>query len=178
MKLRALILLSFLSFFAHAQDNVPASIYDFKVAAFNGSTIDFSQYKGKKILIVNTPVEADYNPQYAQLEALYSKHKDNLVVVAFLDDDFAIAPGSKKYTTVIDKDYHVSFPLAAKVLVRTNNMSLVYKWLTSKQYNKLKDNEVKWDFQKYLINENGQLIAVFDPKVDPSDPRLVSAIEK
>jgi len=176
MKL-SILLISFFFFIAPVKD-VPKSIYDFKVDALKEGTIDFSQYKGKKILIVNTTSQDDYNREYAQLETLYQKYKEKLVVIGFLTDDFAKAPGSKKSSASLEKHYKVSFPLASIVLVKGVNMSPVYKWLTDKKYNNLKDSEVKWDFQKYLINENGDLIAVFEPKIKCDNPLLIEAIEK
>ena len=179
MALHLLLLLRFLFIFPPANDVVPTSIYDVKVTAVNGSTIDFAAFKGKKILIVNAPIEADNNPQYAQLEALYQKYKDKLVIVAFLADDFGTAPGSKKGETAnIEKHYNVSFPMAAKVLVRGDDMHPVFKWLTEKKHNGYMDSEVAWNFQKYLINEQGKLVAVFEPTVKAYNPALTAAIEK
>jgi glutathione peroxidase len=150
-----------------------------KASALNGSTIDFAAFKGKKILIVNTTAEADNNPQYAQLEALYQKYKDKLVIVAFLDEDFATPPGSKKGQFAnVERHYNVSFPVAAKILVRGDDMPVIYKWLTEKKYNGFMDSEVKWDFQKYLINEKGELVNVFDPNVKAYNPAVIAAIEK
>lgn len=177
MKLNMVILLSLLSFAAHAQQDIPKNIYDFKVTAQNGGTIDFAQFKGKKILIVNTPSEADDNPMYAELDAMYKKYQDKLVIIGFLDEDFGTPPGSKKAATPANKTYSVSFPLASKVLVRGDAMAPIYKWLTEQKYNNLKDTEIKWDFQKYLINESGVLVAVFDPKIRPSNPQLIAAVE-
>jgi glutathione peroxidase len=178
MKLSLIILFNFLFFFAIAKDdNIPNSIYNFKVTAYNGGIIDLSQYKGKKILIVNTPEEADYSRQYSELEALYEKYKDRLVIIGFLANDFLIEPDSKKNPSR-EKNYNVSFPLASKVLVRGDNMAPIYKWLTEKKYNNFKDTEVGWDFHKFLINENGQLIAVFKPKTKANSPEIISAIEK
>jgi len=178
MRYKIFFVLNFLSFFAYAQESIPASIYDFKIAANHGGVIDFSQYKGKKILIVNTTSRDEYNHQYADLEATYVKYKDKLVVIGFLTEDFLIAPGSKKNVFTGNKVYGVSFPLAAKVLIRGDNMSPVYKWLTEQRYNKYKDTEVKWDFQKYLVNEKGELVAEFDSKIMSSNPVIVAAIEK
>src|SRR4051812_48610780 len=95
MRLYLVAIFSLLSLFSQAQD-VPVSIYDFKVPALKGGTIDFAQFRGKKILIVNTPEERDFARQYAQLEELYQKHKDKLVIVGFICDDFEIEPGSRK----------------------------------------------------------------------------------
>jgi glutathione peroxidase len=178
MKLGLIVLFNFVFFFAIAkEDNVPSSIYSFKVTALNGSTIDLSQYRGKKILIVNTPEEADYSRQYSELEALYQKHKDKLVIIGFLANDFQIEPGSTKHPS-IQKNYHVTFPLASKVLVRGEDMAPIYKWLTEKKYNNFKDTEVGWDFHKFLIDENGRLIAIFKPKTAPNSPEIINSIEK
>jgi glutathione peroxidase len=174
-----LALCSFLFFAANAQQvTIPASIYDFKVAAQNGGMIDLAQYRGKKIMIVNTPSEAFYNPRYAELESFYKQYKDKVVIIAFLDDDFGPAPGDSKATPVANKNYNVSFPLAAKIFVKSDKMAPIYHWLTEMKYNGFKDTEVKWDFQKYLISEEGKLIAVFDPKVKANSPQVIAAIEK
>lgn len=178
MKLPLLILANLVFLFASAQNsNVPASIYDFKVTALNGSTIDLSQYKGKKIMIVNTPEEADYSRQYSELEALYQQHKDNLVIIGFITNDFQIEPGSTKHPKR-ERHYNVTFPQAAKVLVRGNDMAPIYKWLTQKQYNHFEDTEVKWDFQKFLINENGVLVADFDPQTHANSNEILTSIQK
>ncbi len=178
MKLRFLVLFNFLFLCAQAKDDIAKSIYDYKLKAQNGSTIDLSQYRGKKIMIVNTPVNDETARQYFELDAVYQKYKDKLVIIAVLADDFQIAPGSKKNPPPIDRTYAVSYPLAAKLGVRVNDMSDLYKWLTDKNYNSLKDNDVQWDFQKYLINEKGQLIDVFLSKVKPSSPEVIAEIEK
>ena len=138
MKLRALILLNFLFFFAHAQERVPKSIYNFKVEAHNGGIIDLSKYKGKKILIVNTTSRDNHNHQYSDLEATYQKYKGKLVIIGFLTEDFAKPPGRKKDTSTENKIYDVSFPLASKVIVRGEHMAPIYKWLTEKNIIKLK----------------------------------------
>ena len=178
MKLPFFILANLLFFFASAQNgNIPASIYDFKVTALNGSTIDFSQYKGKKILIVNTPEEADYSKQYSELEALYQKNKDKLVIIGFITNDFQIEPGSTK-NPARAKNYKVTFPLAAKVLVRGSDMAPIYKWLTQKQYNNFEDTEIKWDFQKFLINESGVLVADFDPMTRANSNEIAGSLQK
>ena len=178
MKLSLLILLNFFFFVASAQDAIPNSIYDFKIPAHKGGTIDLSQYKGKKILIVNTTARDEYSRQYAQIEELYQKHKDKLVIIGVLTEDFATPPGIKRTPISPDKDYFVSFPLSTVVFVKEPNQAPLYQWLTSKKYNKLTDSEVKWDFQKYLVDERGNLTDVFDPKIKANDPRLLAAIEK
>ena len=178
MKLRIAILLNFFVLFAHAQDNVPASIYDFTVPAHNGGTINFGQFRGKKILIVNTTSRDELNRQYAQLEATYQKYKDRLVIVGFLTNDFATAPGSVKNESTENKVYNVTFPLAEKVLVRTDKMAPIYKWLTEKKYNKLQDTEIPADYEKFLINEKGNLVAVFTIKDLATGPKITTAIEQ
>ena len=112
------------------------------------------------------------------MEALYQRYKDKLVIIAVLANDFQIQPGSRKDPPTVDKTYSVTYPVATKLGVRTDDMSPLYKWLTDKNFNKLKDSEVQWDFQKYLINEKGELVAVFNSKVKPGSPEVTSAIEK
>lgn len=160
-----------------AQD-VPSSIYDFKVAALDGRTIDFADFKGKKILIVNTASKCGFTPQYEGLEKLYKEHKDNLVIVGFPANDFGKQePGSNdEIAAFCKKNYGVTFPMAAKISVKGNDMAPIYHWLTKKEYNKYKNSSVKWNFQKYLIDEEGNLIDVFGSMVKPESSKLTDAL--
>jgi glutathione peroxidase len=160
--------------------DVPANIYDFKVEGLTGGEIDFSKYKGKKILIVNTASECGYTPQYEGLEKLYETHKNNLVIVGFPANNFGEQePGTNKdIASFCQKNYGVTFPMAAKVEVKGNSTAPIYQWLTKKSYNHFMDSEVKWNFQKYLVDENGKLVAVFYSKTTPDSPELLEAIKK
>lgn len=176
-------LLLFISFFFSAPEphgDVPKSIYDFKVEALEGGTIDFSKFKGKKILIVNTASECGYTPQYEDLQKLHEKYKKKLVIVGFPANDFGKQePGSnKEIASFCKKNYGVTFPMAAKITVKGDDMALIYHWLTEKEHNGYETTVVKWNFQKYLINEKGELVKVFYSKTKPFDEELVKAIEE
>src|SRR5215475_10835292 len=124
------------------------SIYDFKAPGLTGGTINFADFKGKKIMIVNTASMCGNTPQYADLEKLYEKYKDKLVIVGFPANNFGQQePGSnseiKEFCT---KNYGVTFPMAAKVSVKGDDMADIYKWLTSKAENGVLDAEIKWNF--------------------------------
>jgi glutathione peroxidase len=159
---------------------VPASIYDFKVTALDGSVIDFSKYKGKKILIVNTASKCGYTPQYEGLEKLYESKKNNLVIIGFPANNFLFQePGDNKtIATFCQKNYGVTFPMAEKISVKGKNMHPLYIWLTSKKYNHVSDNSVKWNFQKYLIDEKGNFVNSFGSGVAPDSAELLEAINK
>ena len=175
------LLFIFLPFFLSAKDKIPKSIYDFKVAGLDGKTIDFSKFKGRKILIVNTTSIMNHSPQYAELEALKQKYKDKLVIIGFLIDDFSKPPRAHNLAAHLDpKDYAVTFPLTKLVEVKGEgeNRTPVYKWLTRAKYSHFKDTYVQWDFQKYLINEKGTLFAEFDSDISVTDPKVIDAIEK
>lgn len=154
------------------------SIYDFKVEALDGSKIDFAQFKGKKILIVNTASECGYTPQYEGLEALYEKYKDHLVVIGFPTNNFGgQEPGSNAAIgEFCKKNYGVSFPMAAKISVKGDDTAPIYKWLCSKSENGILDAEIKWNFNKFLLDENGKIIAKFDSKVTPMSEELTSKL--
>lgn len=172
--------LLFKFFFAPApQNDIPKSIYDFKVQGLTGGTIDFAQYKGKKILIVNTASECGYTPQYEGLEKLYEKYKDKLVIVGFPANDFGQQePGSnEEIAGFCKKNYGVTFPMAAKITVKGDGMAPIYHWLTEKAYNNYDNSTVKWNFQKYLINEKGELVGIFYSRVKPMSDELIEAIE-
>lgn len=175
-----LLLFKFLFFAPQPKDDLPKSIYDFKVAGLTGETIDFSQFRGKKILIVNTASECGYTPQYEGLEALYKKYKDKLVIVGFPANNFgAQEPGSnEEIAGFCKKNYGVSFPMAAKVSVKGDDMTDIYRWLTDEKYNHFQSTTVKWNFQKYLLDEKGNLIAMFPSKVKPESEEVIAAIER
>ncbi len=180
MTFLTIFLFKFMFFFAAPkEDKIPASIYDFKVEALTGGTIDFSKFKGKKILIVNTASQCGNTPQYADLEALYKKYDGKLVIVGFPANDFGKQePGSNtEIHEFCTKNYSVTFPMAAKITVKGEDMAPIYKWLTEKKHNGFKDSEVKWNFQKYLINEKGQLIDVIEPRTKANLPEIIKEIE-
>jgi len=154
------------------------SIYDFKVPGLEGGTIDFSAFKGKKILIVNTASECGFTPQYEGLEALYKKYQDKLVIVGFPANNFGgQEPGTNaEIKEFCKKNYGVSFPMAAKVSVKGDDMADIYKWLTSKAENGVLDAEIKWNFNKFLIDENGKLLYYFESKVTPMSEELTSKL--
>jgi glutathione peroxidase len=156
------------------------SIYDFKVKGLNGQTIDFAAFKGKKIMVVNTASKCGYTPQYKDLEALYKKYEGKLVIIGFPANDFLFQePGSnEEIKTFCSVNYGVTFPMAEKITVKGKNKAPIYTWLTQKEYNGFSDSKVKWNFQKYLINEAGQLVGVFDSGVSPMSEEIIQAVEK
>ena len=156
------------------------TIYQFKVEDLSGDTFDFSTLKGKKILVVNTASECGLTPQYEQLQAIYEKYKDkNFVIVGFPANNFgAQEPGTnQEIATFCQQNYGVSFPMMAKISVKGGDMHPVYQFLTQKAKNGLQDSEVQWNFQKYLINENGELAKVVSPRTLPTDAEIVNWIE-
>jgi len=180
MTLLAIFLFKLFFFFQPKSEPVSNDIYHFKVEALDGKTLDFAKYKGKKILIVNTASQCGNTPQYAELEAAYKKYNGKLVIIGFPANNFgAQVPGSnKEISEFCTKNYGVTFPMAAKISVKGDDMAPIYHWLTEKKNNGFQDSEVKWNFQKYLIDENGHLVAVFAPKKKVTDPEVIAAIEK
>lgn len=155
------------------------TIYGFKVETLDGKTFDFASLKGKKIMVVNTASECGLTPQYEKLQALYALYKSkNLVIVGFPANNFgAQEPGSnKEIQTFCQKNYGVSFPMMAKISVTGKNIAPIYQFLTEKSKNGFKDAPVEWNFQKFLINEKGEVDKVFSPKTAPDDPEILSWI--
>ena len=156
------------------------TIYQYKVADLSGNTFDFASLKGKKIMIVNTASKCGLTPQYEQLEALYKEYgAKGFVIVGFPANNFAAQePGTNEEIAAFCKlNYGVSFPMMDKVSVKGDDMCAVYQFLTQKAKNGLQDSEVKWNFQKYLLNEKGELVKVIDPKTLPTDPSIVNWIK-
>lgn len=156
------------------------SIYQFKIKTIDGGIFDFASLKGKKIMIVNTASKCGLTPQYQMLESLYEQYGGkNFVIIGFPANDFMEQePGTddeiRKFCTL---NYNISFPMMAKISVKGENIAPIYQWLTQKILNGKFDSEVKWNFQKYLINEKGELDRVIDPKTNPTDPQIIQWIE-
>ena len=152
-----------------------SSIYDFKVAGLEGGEIDFSKYKGKKILIVNTASKCGYTPQYEELEQLYKKYGNKLVVIGFPANNFgAQEPGTaEEIGEFCKRNYGVTFPMASKVSVTGEDRHPIFKYLTEEaKALGIQDPVVKWNFTKFLIDENGKLIKVFPSKVKPMSEEI------
>ncbi|MFZ4058087.1 MAG: glutathione peroxidase [Ferruginibacter sp.] len=154
------------------------SIYDFKVAALDGSTIDFSSFKGKKILIVNTASECGFTRQYEGLEQLYKQYKDKLVIVGFPANNFGEQePGSNEVISEFcKKNYGVSFPMAAKISVKGKDIAPIYAWLCNKTQNGVLDAKISWNFNKFLLDENGTIINKFESNVEPMSDKIISLL--
>ena len=157
----------------------PKSIYDFKIKGVDGKTIDFSKYKGKKILIVNTASKCGYTPQYDGLQKLYEEHKDKLVIIGFPSDNFAGQEfhNDDSISTFCKKNYGVTFPLTTRVDVKGENITPVYKYLCNKSENGVLDASISWNFNKFIIDENGKLLQHFDSKITPESPELLKYID-
>lgn len=156
-----------------------ASVYDFKVPSLSGDTIDFSKYKGKYLLIVNTASQCGYTKQYADLEKLYAGQKDKLVIVGFPANNFGgQEPGSNaEIKEFCQKNYGVTFPMAEKVSVKGSDIHPLFQYLTSKEKNGVQDAEIKWNFTKFLLDKNGKLIAVFPSAVNPMSEEITKYLK-
>jgi glutathione peroxidase len=156
------------------------SIHQFTVTDIDGKSFDFKSLKGKKIMVVNTASKCGLTPQYEKLEALYQKYKNsNFVIVGFPANDFmGQEPGTnEEIATFCKKNYGVSFSMMEKISVKGSAIHPVYQFLTEKSKNGLEDNSVQWNFQKYLIDENGYLVKVVSPRTSPDDQEITSWIE-
>lgn len=153
-------------------------IYDFQVEGLEGSTIDFSKFKGKKILIVNTASKCGYTRQYEGLQKLYDTYKDKLVIVGFPANNFGgQEPGTNtEIQEFCKKNYGVTFPMAAKVSVKGDDTAPIFKWLCNKSENGFIDAEIKWNFGKFLLDEKGNLIQYFPSKVEPMSEEITSKL--
>jgi len=142
------------------------SIYDFKVDGLTGGKIDFSKFRGKKILIVNTASKCGNTPQYDDLEKLYEKYKDKLVIVGFPANNFgAQEPGSNnEIAEFCKKNYGVTFPMAEKVSVAGTDMAPIYKYIVGEAEKNGFANPIQWNFTKFLFDENGKFLTVFNNK--------------
>lgn len=178
--------IKYLAFFAfafmivanlHAQEK---TFFDFTVTSIDGEEIDLASFKGKKVLVVNTASKCGLTPQYEDLEALYKKYGgDDFVIIGFPANNFmSQEPGTnEEIKEFCEVNYGVTFPMMAKISVKGDDMHPLYQWLTEEDQNGKMDSSVKWNFQKYMIDENGHLVDYAGPKVSPNDEKIVNWIK-
>jgi glutathione peroxidase len=178
MKSTIIILLALFGLnFSYAQK----SIYDIKFKTIDGEETTLAPYKGKKVMIVNTASKCGLTPQYEDLEKLYKDYQSkNLVIIGFPANNFlSQEPGTnQEIKEFCSKNYGVSFPMMEKISVKGSDMHPLYQWLTSKEQNGFQDSEVKWNFQKYLIDESGHLSKVVNPRDKPNSPEVLEWLNK
>ena len=157
------------------------SIYDFVVKDIRGNDFDFSSLKGKKIMIVNVASKCGYTKQYKGLQALYEKYKDkNFEIIGFPSNDFlGQEPGTNQEIAAFCKErYGVAFPMMSKIKVKGKKAHPLYHYLTKKDLNGVIDGKVRWNFHKFLIDENGKVIKELRSGIKPLDDEIISWIEK
>ena len=155
------------------------SIHSFTVKSIDGKDIKMSSFKGKKILIVNTASKCGYTPQYEGLEKVYEQYKDKLVIIGFPCNQFGgqEAGTNEEIADFCKKNYGVSFPLADKIDVKGSNAAPIYQWLTQKSKNGILDASISWNFNKFLIDENGKMMAYFPSNVKPDSESILSYLK-
>ena len=157
----------------------PTNMYDIKINSLTGEKIDLNQFKGKKILFVNVASECGFTPQYKDLQKLHEIYKDKLVVIGLPCNQFG---GQESGTTTqiksfCEKNYGVDFLMAEKIDVKGENQHPLYAWLTKEALNGVMESSVKWNFQKYLVDENGKLIDVFYSITEPLSDKIVNLVK-
>ena len=179
LKKTFITLLSIMTLTLNSQTSVDNSIHQFKVADIYGNIFDFSQLKGKKVMIVNTASKCGLTYQYEALQKLYSQYKDlNFVIVGFPSNDFLWQePGSNdEIIDFCEQNYGVTFPMMSKITVKGTKKHPIYQFLTQKSKNNYKDSRVTWNFQKYLVNKQGRVEKIISPRTRPDSEEIVSWI--
>ena len=157
------------------------SVYDYTLDSIDGNATPLSTYKGKVVLLVNVASRCGFTPQYSALEAVYEKYKDQgFVILGFPANNFGSQePGTNaEIKTFCSTKYNVTFPMMAKVSVKGDDITPLYQYLTDKGANPQTGGEIKWNFTKFLVDRNGNVVARFEPPVKPDSPEVVGAIEK
>jgi glutathione peroxidase len=158
-----------------------ASIFDYTMPSIDGAATPLSSYKGKVLLVVNVASKCGYTPQYAGLEALYEKYKDQgLVVLGFPANNFMQQePGTnEEIKTFCSRKYNVSFPMFSKISVKGDDEDPLYRYLTDKAENPKTGGDIKWNFTKFLVGRDGKIAARFEPGVEPGSAEVTAAVEK
>lgn len=171
------LLLALISIAVFAQPS--GTFYTFKTTDIDGKPFDFASLKGKKVLIVNTASKCGNTPQYEKLQALYDQYKSkNFVIIGFPANNFmGQEPGSnKEIKEFCTSNYNVTFPMMNKISVKGKDIDPIYKWLTSKAENGVMDADVTWNFQKFMIDENGKLVGMVAPRESPQSQKILDWI--
>ena len=179
LKKTLITLLSIMTLTLNSQTSVDNSIHQFKVADIYGNIFDFSQLKGKKVMIVNTASKCGLTYQYEALQKLYSQYKDlNFVIVGFPSNDFLWQePGSNdEIIDFCEQNYGVTFPMMSKITVKGTKKHPIYQFITEKSKNNYRDSRVTWNFQKYLVNKEGRVEKIISPRTRPDSEEFVSWI--
>lgn len=157
----------------------PTNMYDIEINSLTAEKIDLKQFKGKKILFVNVASECGFTPQYKDLQKLHETYKDKLVVIGLPCNQFGEQePGTTtQIKSFCEKNYGVDFLMTEKIDVKGENQHPLYAWLTQKELNNVMDSSVKWNFQKYLVDENGKLIDFFYSTTTPLSNKIVKLIK-
>lgn len=156
------------------------TFYDFTVKTIDGKDLDLSDFKGKKVLVVNTASKCGLTPQYKDLESLYQQYGgEDFVIIGFPANNFMNQePGTnEEIKEFCEINYGVSFPMMAKISVKGDDIHPLYQWLTSKAENGVMDSEVSWNFQKYMIDDKGHLLDYAKPKEDPLSDKIIDWIK-
>lgn len=156
------------------------SIYDFSMKAINGELIDFNIYRGKKMLIVNVASECGFTPQYEDLQKLHEQYGDKVTILGFPSNEFGRQePGTnQEIHSFCKENYGINFQLFAKTTVQGDDKCDLYIWLTAKELNGWNDQEPKWNFNKYLVSEEGVLLKYYSSKTSPLSGELISEINR
>jgi glutathione peroxidase len=176
--LSVLIIMITMTTIANAQNK--KIFHDFKVTTIDGKPFDLATLKGKKVLVVNTASKCGYTPQYAQLEELYKKYGgDKFTIIGFPANNFmSQEPGTnEEIAQFCTLNYGVTFQMMAKISVKGDDIAPVYRWLTSKEENGVMDAPVKWNFQKFMIDENGHLAGMVPTKEKPDSEKILNWIK-
>ena len=175
------IFMSIILFSSMALDAQDTNFYSFTVKTIDGKEISLAQFKGKKVLVVNVASKCGHTPQYEDLQKLYKEYGgDDFTIIGFPANNFLRQePGTneeiKEFCTI---NYGVTFPMMAKISVKGKDIHPLYEWLTKEENNGVMDAKVSWNFQKFMIDENGELVDMVSPKRKPYDEKIIAWLQK
>jgi glutathione peroxidase len=173
-------ILQIMIFFSSTNLIAQESFYDLKINSISGDLINFNEFKGKYVLIVNVASNCGFTPQYKALEELYQTYKDDLVLVGVPCNQFGgqEPENESEIKDFCEKNYGVSFLLSEKVNVKGKDQHSLFKWLTNKNLNGNSNSSVKWNFQKYLIDKDGVLVNYFYSTTSPTSTKITNSIKQ
>jgi len=160
--------------------DVPETFYEFKMKAIDGSAIDFTTFKGKKVFLVNVASECGFTPQYKDLQKLHELYGNKVVILGFPANNFGKQePGSNEEIALFcSENYGVTFQMFEKISVKGDDMHPLYHWLSEEKYNGWNNEAPGWNFCKYLVNEKGELVAFYPSKVEPLSDEIISKLKE